>query len=185
MSRKLSYHFGFFLTLSIVDVRSTLIEAELKTGKVGDEIPVNHQVPLTIISGFLGAGKSTLLKCVSLSSCHHMQNSEQVYRILRRILTEHHGYRIAVIMNEFGDTAVCTELCVSTNYVLFIRLGHRMFVRPPRLVGSYDVTKGQPGLSTFRPHRTPLPSHPKRFWNSLMAVCAVASRTLALRLLRS
>ncbi|KAI8986085.1 cobW-domain-containing protein [Trametes punicea] len=39
-------------------------------------------VPLTIICGFLGAGKST-----------------------RRILTERHGYRIAVIMNEFGDTA--------------------------------------------------------------------------------
>ena len=60
-----------------------------------------------------------------------------------------------------------------------------MFVRLPRLLGSYDVTKGQPGLLTFRPQRTPLPSHPKRSWNSPTAVCAVVSRTLVLRLLRS
>ncbi|KAA8497811.1 COBW domain-containing protein 1 [Porphyridium purpureum] len=40
-------------------------------------------VPVTLVSGFLGAGKSTLI---------------------RRILTEKHGLRIAVVENEFGQT---------------------------------------------------------------------------------
>ncbi|KZV64365.1 cobW-domain-containing protein [Peniophora sp. CONT] len=56
----------------------TLIVAETA------EPDLSKKVPLTIITGFLGAGKSTLLKY---------------------ILTERHGYRIAVIMNEFADSA--------------------------------------------------------------------------------
>lgn len=43
------------------------------------------RVPVTLITGFLGAGKTTLVK---------------------HILTERHGHRIAVILNEFGEVGI-------------------------------------------------------------------------------
>ncbi|CBX90903.1 similar to CobW domain-containing protein [Plenodomus lingam JN3] len=45
--------------------------------------PPIRKVPITIITGYLGAGKTTLLNY---------------------ILTAHHGKKIAVILNEFGDS---------------------------------------------------------------------------------
>lgn len=48
-------------------------------------------IPVTILTGFLGSGKTTLLN---------------------RILQEHHGQRIAVIENEFGETGIDHELLV-------------------------------------------------------------------------
>ncbi|KAJ8306188.1 hypothetical protein KUTeg_016733 [Tegillarca granosa] len=51
--------------------------------KIPDLVPVDlNKVPITIITGFLGAGKTTLLNYV---------------------LSEQHGKKIAVIMNEFGE----------------------------------------------------------------------------------
>jgi G3E family GTPase len=53
--------------------------------------PEKDLIPVTILTGFLGAGKTTLLN---------------------RILTEHHGEKIAVIENEFGETGVDNEILV-------------------------------------------------------------------------
>jgi G3E family GTPase len=47
------------------------------------------RIPTTILTGFLGAGKTTLLN---------------------RLLTEHHGHRIAVIENEFGEAGIDNEI---------------------------------------------------------------------------
>lgn len=56
------------------------------------------RIPVTILTGFLGAGKTTLLN---------------------RILTEHHGHRIAVIENEFGEVGVDHELVISADEEIF------------------------------------------------------------------
>lgn len=53
-----------------------------------DGLPTS-KVPITIITGYLGAGKTTLLNY---------------------ILTEQHGKKIAVILNEFGD---CKHICLA------------------------------------------------------------------------
>ena len=51
----------------------------------------DKMVPVTILTGFLGSGKTTLLN---------------------RILKEHHGHRIAVIENEFGEVGIDSEIIV-------------------------------------------------------------------------
>ena len=56
------------------------------------------QVPVTVLTGFLGAGKTTLLN---------------------RILTEQHGHRYAVIVNEFGEEGIDNDLVVDADEEVF------------------------------------------------------------------
>ncbi|KAI1874776.1 hypothetical protein JX265_003458 [Neoarthrinium moseri] len=70
-----------------MDVDDDMPPELVETGQGGDEgdEPVEKpvKVPITIVTGYLGAGKTTLLNY---------------------ILTAQHGKKIAVIMNEFGDS---------------------------------------------------------------------------------
>ena len=59
---------------------------------------VSAKIPVTVLTGYLGAGKTTLLN---------------------RILTEDHGKRYAVIVNEFGEIGIDNDLVVGTDEDVF------------------------------------------------------------------
>ncbi len=56
------------------------------------------QTPVTVLTGYLGSGKTTLLN---------------------RILTEAHGKRYAVIVNEFGEVGIDNDLIVNADEEIF------------------------------------------------------------------
>jgi G3E family GTPase len=56
------------------------------------------QIPVTVLTGYLGSGKTTLLN---------------------RILTEMHGKRFAVIVNEFGEVGIDNDLVVDADEEIF------------------------------------------------------------------
>ncbi|MCG6122905.1 MAG: GTP-binding protein [Microvirga sp.] len=59
---------------------------------------MSDKIPVTVLTGYLGAGKTTLLN---------------------RILTENHGKRYAVVVNEFGEIGIDNDLVVGADEEVF------------------------------------------------------------------
>jgi G3E family GTPase len=59
---------------------------------------MSDKIPVTVLTGYLGAGKTTLLN---------------------RILSEPHGQKFAVIVNEFGEIGIDNELVVGVDEEIF------------------------------------------------------------------
>src|SRR3981081_4631759 len=59
---------------------------------------MTDKIPVTVLTGYLGAGKTTLLN---------------------RILSEPHGQKYAVIVNEFGEIGIDNELIVGADEEVF------------------------------------------------------------------
>lgn len=74
------------------DTTAGMMRALLLSGSVMST-DFSARIPVTVLTGFLGAGKTTLLN---------------------NLLHQNHGYRIAIIENEFADTGIDNELLVQS-----------------------------------------------------------------------
>ena len=61
-------------------------------------MPESSPIPVTVLTGYLGSGKTTLLN---------------------RILSENHGKKFAVVINEFGELGVDNDLVVDADEEVF------------------------------------------------------------------
>ena len=63
-----------------------------------DKTAATDKIPVTVLTGYLGAGKTTLLN---------------------RILSEQHGKKYAVIVNEFGEIGIDNDIVVGADEEVF------------------------------------------------------------------
>src|ERR1700741_3330183 len=75
--------------------KSAAQQSARRTTTMADAAP---QIPVTVLTGYLGSGKTTLLN---------------------RILSETHGKRFAVIVNEFGEVGIDNDLIVDADEEIF------------------------------------------------------------------
>ncbi len=73
-------------------------DTALAPSAVDASASTDARTPVTVLTGYLGAGKTTLLN---------------------RILTEDHGRRYAVIVNEFGEVGIDNDLVVNSDEEVF------------------------------------------------------------------
>lgn len=72
--------------------------SEAQTKSMAAEAARPAQIPVTVLTGYLGSGKTTLLN---------------------RILSEDHGKRYAVIVNEFGEIGIDNDLIVRSDEEIY------------------------------------------------------------------
>jgi G3E family GTPase len=65
---------------------------------MSEQATAGSQIPVTVLTGYLGAGKTTLLN---------------------RILSENHGKKYAVVVNEFGEIGIDNDLIVESDEEVF------------------------------------------------------------------
>jgi G3E family GTPase len=77
--------------------RKSLIQGQILELRMTDPNTAD-KIPVTVLTGYLGAGKTTLLN---------------------RILSEPHGQKYAVIVNEFGEIGIDNDLIVGADEEIF------------------------------------------------------------------